>query len=144
MTIYAIHSILAVTILFAGMFAFMPVEEVTAVHTTVQNTQFNQVISTFETDLAAGSATCTSDSDFVVYLLTSSVANTADDDIDLAIGGDTLVFEVAGEGATAHGSHTLTVAGEADDTITIDGATDNGIDSFVTLITQSGATAECL
>ena len=36
-----IPSILVITVLVAGIFAFMPVYEATAVHTTIQNTQSN-------------------------------------------------------------------------------------------------------
>ena len=41
-----IPSILVMTVLVAGIFAFMPVEEATAVHTTIQNTQSTLLVLT--------------------------------------------------------------------------------------------------
>jgi len=88
-----IPAILAVTISIAGIFAFMPIDMASTVHTTlqsstaattahdlvqtlisstsqtniIQNSQFNNVNSTFDTDLKTNAtATCTS-GDFLVY-----------------------------------------------------------------------------
>jgi len=96
--------ILAVTISIAGIFAFVPIDEATTVHTTllsssaantahdllqtisasstqttnIQGSQFNNVNSTYDRDLSSNAtATCTS-GDFLVYY-TFSNATTSDD-----------------------------------------------------------------
>ena len=86
---FTIPAILVVTVLVAGIFAFMPVEKASTVHTTlqsatqadtqtttIQNTQLNNIKNTFQTDLGAdraagtGNATAscgTSGGGFLVY-----------------------------------------------------------------------------
>ena len=41
----------------AGIFAFMPIEEATTVHTTIQGTEFNQFKNVFVGDTEVGNAT---------------------------------------------------------------------------------------
>jgi len=75
---FTIPAILVVTVFVAGIFAFMPVEEASTVHTTlgsstqstnILNAQLNNAKSTFQTDLSANAtANCgTSGGGFLVY-----------------------------------------------------------------------------
>lgn len=62
-----IPTILVSITLVAGIFAFMPVEKASTVHTTVQGTQFNNIAATFNTDLSSNAtATCTT-GDFLAF-----------------------------------------------------------------------------
>ena len=45
------------TVLVAGIFAFMPIEKATTVHSTVQGTQLNNFKSVFVDDTISGNAT---------------------------------------------------------------------------------------
>ena len=49
----ALPILLAGIIMIAGIFAFMPIDKATTVHTTIQGTQLNNVASTFDTDLSS-------------------------------------------------------------------------------------------
>lgn len=68
-------TMLIATALIAGAFAFMPIEEATAVHTTIQNSQLREagtvVIGQFDNDLSVGTQTITSTADFVVSCVIS-------------------------------------------------------------------------
>ena len=60
--------LLASIIMIAGIFAFMPVDKATMVHTTIQGTQLNDIDSTFQTDLSSNAtAKCTGGGDFLVF-----------------------------------------------------------------------------
>ena len=109
-------------IIIAGIFAFIPIDKATTVHTTIQttiqNTQLNNIASAFQTDMAANaSATCGSGSSFLVYFTfsndtkasTSGLAglttilgiddksgNVADITVTLALGNQTSVSGVIG------------------------------------------------
>ena len=60
--------LLASIVMIAGIFAFIPVDKATTVHTTIQGTQLNDIDSTFDTDLSSNAtAKCTGGGDFLVY-----------------------------------------------------------------------------
>jgi len=65
----ALPVLLAGIVMIAGIFAFMPVDKATTVHTTIQSTQLNNIASTFDLDLATNAtASCgASGGDFMVY-----------------------------------------------------------------------------
>ncbi len=52
-----IPTILIATVMVAGIFAFMPIDKATTVHTTIQGTQMNQFKSVFVEDTSVGNAT---------------------------------------------------------------------------------------
>jgi len=80
-----IPSILAVTIIVAGIFAFVPIDEASTVHTTlassadvttITNAQFNNVNSTFDSDLSTNAtATCSTGSFLVFYSYSNRTSN---------------------------------------------------------------------
>ena len=64
----ALPILLAGVIMIAGIFAFMPVDKATTVHTTIQGSQLNNVKTNFQTDLGLNvTATCGGTTDFLVY-----------------------------------------------------------------------------
>ena len=68
MTKIILPILLSGIVMIAGIFAFMPVDKATTVHTTVQGTQLNNVASTFQTDLSANAtALCSGGGSFMVY-----------------------------------------------------------------------------
>ena len=68
----ALPILLAGIVMIAGIFALMPVDQASTVHTTIQGTQLNNVNSTFDTDLATNAtATCSSGSFLVYYTFTN-------------------------------------------------------------------------
>ncbi len=74
-----IPSILTVTILIAGIFALMPMDKASTVHTTVQGTQINEVANQVATvcsaNLNGDTLVATSTRDFIVtYQITAAVA----------------------------------------------------------------------
>ena len=68
----------------AGIFAFIPIDKATTVHTTVQGTQLNNIDSTFQTDMSANAtAGCgAAGGDFMVYYTFSNATTSADVDND--------------------------------------------------------------
>ena len=60
-------SILAATILTAGLFAFAPIEKASTVHGTIQGNQLNQIVITTSTDLTTSIRPNCTDNVFQVY-----------------------------------------------------------------------------
>jgi len=60
-------SILAATILIAGLFAFAPIEKASTVHTTIQDNQLNQIVITTSADLSTPVRPNCTDNVFQVY-----------------------------------------------------------------------------
>ena len=89
MTKVALPIILASVVMIAGIFAFMPIEQASTVHTTIQstiqNTQFNNVNSTFTSNLATNATASCSTGSFLVYYTfsNSTVSATASLGIDV-------------------------------------------------------------
>jgi len=144
-----IPSILAVTIIITGIFAFTPIEKASTTHTTTQSTQFNNIKSAFDTNLATNStATCTSGSFLVYWTFTNDtkgvisdaasftklgIDNSTADEIDISV---TLVL---GNQSSVSG----VIGGLAGEVITFSGeevGTDSG-DLIITVHCQSTATA---
>jgi hypothetical protein len=100
----AIPTILTATVLLAGMFAFMPVEKATTVHTTISANQ----AKVFESDpgIAAGTlvdleSTLDCDADYSVVGIaidTLGAVDAADDSVDITIGGDDVITALGIEG----------------------------------------------
>jgi len=140
MTKYTIPTIIIAAALVAGMFAFMPVEKATAVHTTVTNTQFTQTSSLFDVDLDLV-IDCTSDAAFLVHY---SLAGLSADGQDFTITGDTTEIvltynaDAAGEG---YDGMTGTLAGEAGEIILFDASVE--ATGIIGLVTTGDATASC-
>ena len=64
----AIPALLVSIVMIAGIFAFMPIDMATTVHTTVQGTQLNNIIWQTEDDLTSNmTATCSGSTDFLVH-----------------------------------------------------------------------------
>jgi len=143
MTKYAIPTIIIAAALVAGMFAFMPVEKATAVHTTIQGTQMTQSSSLF-LDMMDQVIDCTSDAAFIVHYTIAELANGDDVTITHDTAGDNiailLLFEIEAGGEGVDGV-SGTVAGEAGEIILFDSSVE--ADGFIGLVTTSGATASC-
>jgi len=136
-----IPTIIAATVLLAGMFAFMPVEQATAVHTTIQGTQMNQVSSIAVTAVDA-EIDCTSDAAFIVHYIVGGLTTDADTAF-ITVGAGVVTFtyntDAAGQGFDGV---TGSIMGDAGDTILVDSSR-AGADGIVSLVTTSGATASC-
>ena len=145
----AIPVLLVSIVMIAGIFAFMPVDKATTVHTTIQGTQLNNVESTFQTDLKANAtAGCgSSGGSFLVHYtftnasLLSSVegyiTTIAIDDLKAA-GHDFIVNLVLQNQTSISGI----TAGTTGETITFSGGTnleDTGAVGL-TVVCQSGST----
>ncbi len=148
MTNYLLPSILVATVLLAGAFALMPVDEAKAVHTTIQGTQMTQAIIDSTADLGAASIVCDSDAAFVVMVMIGG-AETDGDNITIldSVSTNTItvtgaLFTSADAGAIGFGNgYSATISAPAASTITVGGT---GVDdALVSLITTSGATADC-
>ena len=150
MTNLILPSILVATVLLAGAFALMPVDEAKAVHTTIQGTQmtFTDVISgsSFVGDAAT---TCDSDADFTVFILVGgpAAANVLET-VTVLFNTVTTVHTGTGFDSTTAGSPgfggdglSLTIYAEADDSVVVTGSA--AVDYHVSMITTSGATASC-
>ena len=167
----ALPILLASVVMIAGFFAFMPIDEATTVHTTlqsssaastqtttistnVQNTQFNNVNSTYDTDLETNAtATCTSGSFLVFWTFTNNTVITQNTltalGIDDGVGNDYPDIAVTLSPANQTTVSGVT-AGSADETITFTGNSsggNDGLQSFeetgdlsLTVICQSTAT----
>jgi len=143
------QSILVATVLMAGVFALMPTEQATAVHTTIQSTQFTKASLISSADLSIG-FTCDSDQDFIVHFIigetevdgtTITIASTVDG-VTLTLTGDNPVSGTAGYAGFGATGFSATMAAAAADQIVIDGTAT--VDVHVSLITGSGATASCV
>jgi len=137
-----IPTIIAATVVLAGLFAFAPVDNATAVHTTITNTQMSQVSSVGVLDLQT-EVDCTSDAAFMVHWVAGEVI--ADDDVitvEIEPGDTTITFTFQ-TGALGEGYDGMTgsLVGEADDTFKLDA--DANTDAFISLITTADATASC-
>ena len=132
-----IPTILVVVVLVAGIFAFMPVEKASTVHTTIQGTQLNEagavIADMFSTDLTgAGSITITSaGGDFLVFCQTSNGVGAGTITIaDDGNGGATNVFDIPINATLA-----IQWAGDAGDTVTISSSV--ATDGLCTALTTS-------
>ena len=135
-----IPAILGAVIMVAGMLAFMPIEQASTVHTTIQNTQFTLVESFIVADFSAADAVvCDSDQDFLVII--TPTAPTDADSITIDVGGVPFIYEVHD---TLNAVGTMIVGTDAAQTITIDDGTDIDVEGHLALITGSGATANCV
>ena len=64
----ALPVLLVGVVMIAGIFAFMPIDKATTVHTTIQGTQLNNVAYELQTDIGLNvTATCSGTTDFLVY-----------------------------------------------------------------------------
>ena len=149
--------LLAGVVMIAGIFAFMPVDKATTVHTTIQGSQLNNVNSTYDTDLSSNAtATCSSGSFLVFWTFTNNTAGTS-----LDFGGSDLGIDDPTDGSTStdfvvsitplnQTTVSGVTAGTADETITFFGNSSGGTsgavsfedvgDLSLTVICQSTAT----
>ena len=68
--------LLASIVVIAGIFAFIPIDKATTVHTTIQGTQLNNVASTFQPNLDANATATCAGGDFLVhYIFSNSSVN---------------------------------------------------------------------
>lgn len=132
----AIPTILIATVLVAGIFALMPIDKASTVHTTIQGSQLNEAgaVSTdmFSNGLNVNTITITSTGDFIVFCQTVTVAGTEaggiltiDDDGDA---GATNSFDVLSTDDLA-----IQWAADAGDTVTI--SADIPLDALCTALT---------
>ncbi|MCH7647022.1 MAG: hypothetical protein IIA83_00225 [Thaumarchaeota archaeon] len=145
---YTLPSLLVATALFAGVFAFIPVEDAQAVHTTVQGTQMTQSILLSTAAIGTTDITCDSDAAFVVYVIVGN-AETDGDTLTITAGGVTLTmtgdaFVTTAIGVPGFGAGYATqIAATAATTVVVGGSA-NTDDALVSLTTTSGATAGCV
>ena len=148
MTKLMIPMIITMTVLAAGIFALMPVEQATAVHTTIQGTQMTQSILDSTADLGANDIVCDSDAAFVVFVIVGSV-ETNSDTLTIVESAAPNTITMTGEdfvstedGSNGYGDgYSTTIAAPGTTTITVGGV---GVDdALVSLTTTSGATADC-
>ena len=167
---FTIPAILVVTVLVAGIFAFMPVEKASTVHTTITSAQFNQFASAFtnNTSFTIGgldgvsgniTASCGSGNSGLVYWtvnngtipsgsegarITSVFTITSDGDTsgDVGTGGNDLQVTLSQNTTTASG--VVSISGTPDPSFIIGfdntGQQDIG-EMQVTVQCQSGGTA---
>ena len=148
-----IPAILVATVMVAGAFAFMPVEQATTVHTTIQATTVPKVFTDNEgagaDDFDVGdifTLDCTADYS-VVGIAAFATGTIADEDLTVTIGG-TLVTDDAGVALIDEGAIALITTGHAaDDTedtvITALAMSDEGdeeVDLRVSVITSGTCT----
>ena len=100
---FAIPAILVATVMVAGAFAFMPVEEASTVHTTVQGTQLNILVLTDNDNMDIdGQIEVECDRPFVLYTLFITMANVVDGDaiaiIDIEVDEADIVIDGNGDG----------------------------------------------
>ena len=141
----AIPVLLASIVMIAGIFAFMPVDKATAVHTTIQGTQLNNVASAFTDSLILNATAKCDAGSFLVYW-TFTNATVQDGTLaqllidDLQAGGTDFTVTLALENQT---SISGVVGGTAGETITLSGSptgTNTG-DVVITVQCQSGTSA---
>ena len=146
----ALPILLAGIVMIAGIFAFMPVDKATTVHTTIQGSQLNNVASNFQTDIGLNvTATCSGTTDFLVYYTFTN--RTAASQVDTAItqlridnGTQPVHFVTLSIGnqtsisGVISGQNSATIEFSGNGTITSD--SDDTGDLSVTLLCQSGST----
>ena len=142
-----IPTILVATVMVAGIFAFMPVDEAKAVHVSVQDEQMRSVHVLSLADLSVG-ITCTSSSDFIVKVIVGAT-EVDDTTVTVAMNGEIVTMTgdlqvVANVGADGYGATgaSFTIAAEFDDTVVIDGTAT--VDVHVAMIHDAGATGDCV
>ena len=95
---YMIPGILVATAIIAGTFAFSPVEDATAVHTTIQNTQMSLVeaadADSCVKDLSGTTINATSDADFIAMISVNTGAAEATLAGSFTDGLNTIVMEI--------------------------------------------------
>ena len=144
----AIPVLLASIVMIAGIFAFMPVDKATTVHTTIQGTQLNNVASAFTDSLILNAtAKCDAGSFLVYWTFTNATEPDTAAGIqakllidDLSSGGTDITITLAVANQT---SVSGVVGGTAGETITFSGSptgTNTG-DLVVTVQCQSGTSA---
>ena len=131
-----IPSILGIIVLVAGIFALMPINQASTVHTTIQGTQINEVANQVgtvcSTNLNDDRIDATSTADFLVmYQLTSTTSSATGEIFD---GTNTLNLAMAVD-TTAAG--TLAYPGGTTVNFSDDDATDPA-DGCATVITEEG------
>ena len=142
---FVIPIILTATILIAGIFALMPVERVSTVHTTILGDHLTLMISTASTNIfGEGDIVCTSTAAFLVHY---NVAGLADGQtVTLTLGAVTVTYtlsiDVVGTGFIGFDGLAGTLAGSPDETFTI-ASSGGSANAIVSLQTKSGATASC-
>lgn len=142
---FVIPIILTATILIAGIFALMPVERVSTVHTTILGDHLTLMISTASTNIfGEGDIVCTSTAAFLVHY---NVAGLADGQtVTLTLGAVTVTYtlsiDVVGAGFIGFDGLAGTLAGSPDETFTI-ASSGGSANAIVSLQTKSGATASC-
>ena len=158
MTNITIPVVLVSIVMIAGIFAFMPVDKATTVHTTIQGTQLNNINSTFDTDMSTNAtASCGSaGGDFLVYW---TFSNSTAAPAAIADGGDKFFTTMAiddGNGLSDpspdinatlillnHTSASGVFGGSSGETITFSDALNDGEDVgdlMLTVVCQSGST----
>jgi len=140
--------ILSMTIVMAGVFALIPIEPATAVHTTIQGTQMTQAVLFATADLQTD-ITCDSDKAFIVYYIVEGPIADADsfsvvaNAVTAIYTGDLFVsLDVGAVGYGANGAAGSIVA-EADDTVVIDMVTANAVNGMGSAVSESGAVLTC-
>jgi len=131
-----IPAILVATVMVAGAFAFMPVEQASTVHTTIQGTQQNLVaLELTDTAFAVGDTytiDCTTDY-AVLGLAINSGTTTAADTVTVSAGGEDVgvAITLATGGSALELLGTAIGAVAADDVVLTTGGTDDGDESIV-------------
>ncbi len=138
-----IPTILLATVMVAGMFAFMPVDQASTVHTTIQGSQSNQVITLIAQDTAT-TYLATSNADFTLDICFSdNNAGTVDDvQVRAGSGGGTIFLDLRPAGVSAEVVQCASIGGNANDSYDIIVTdTDGTTRIFMTLVTTNSATA---
>jgi len=139
----AIPAILGIIILVAGVFAFSPVDQASTVHTTVQGSQLNQIITLIAQDTAT-TYLATSNAGFTLDICFSdNNAGTVDDvQVRAGSGGATIFLDLRPAGVSAEFVQCASIGGKADDSYDIIVTdTDGTTRIFMTLATTNSATA---
>lgn len=150
----AIPSILAAIILIAGMFALMPIEKASTVHTTIQNALPGGAsdFALFTTEDTGPSAdnfvTCTSNKPFTIYVSMSDFGEDPAGRTVQAIfaDGDLVQYKIPALGSFSFSQSAGGTAG-VDDSIKIDPQDQDGdanaIAGWVSISTSAAATFSC-
>ena len=151
----ALPILLAGIVMIAGIFAFMPVDKATTVHTTIQGTQLNNVATAAQTDLSLNmTATCDGTTDFLAYYtftndtfgigtgtgitqlgISKDASTTIDTAVTLVLGNTTSISGVVGGVASA----TITFFGNGSSAGNIDSSHEDVGELIVTVVCQSGS-----
>ena len=136
----AIPTLLLGVVMIAGIFAFMPVQEASTVHTTAATAGL--LVVGEDSTLNGGIQTCTSTADFTVDY---QIAALVDAEV-ITIGGTATATDavLTYDLAAGMGANVLvgTVAGTAGETVTF-GSSADGAEGHFYMKTLSGATATC-